>query len=211
MANNIITTPKGLAQWVKVFTADTKYNAEGVFSMKLRIGEADAENLCMQLDSLTDAIYAKSLKENPKLKTKLTKRTPYEQVLDDEGNETGVVEFTLKTKAVITAKDGATFANKVAVFDAKAKPITEEIKIGNDSVMKASFEPISYMMQSTKEASVSLRLKSVQVIDLISFGAANPFEEEEGYKFEESSKPETTAEEEYSDSGFTNEEETEDF
>jgi len=215
MASKIITTPKGFADWVKVFTPDTKYNAEGVYSMKLRIGEAEAEGLCEQLDALTDAIYAKSLKDNPKLKTKLTKRTPYEQVLDDDGSETGVIEFTLKTKAVITAKDGSTYTNKVAVFDAKAKPITQEFKIGNGSTMKASFEPIPYMMQSTKEASVSLRLKSVQLIDLVEFGANNTFEEEEGYTFEAKPEPEKpteeTVEEEISSGDFSNEEDDEDF
>jgi hypothetical protein len=73
--------------------------------------------------------------------------------------------------------------------------------------MKVGFEPVPYMMQSTKEASVSLRLKSTQLIDLVEFGAASPFGEEEGYTFEESSKPT----EEVSISDFSNEEEDEDF
>jgi hypothetical protein len=208
MANKMMMTPKGSANWVKVFfPPDTKYKAEGEYSMKLVVREDLAEDLCGQLDSLTDEIYAKSLKDNPKLKTKLTKRTPYEQVLDDEGNETGEIEFKFKTKARITAKDGSEYPNKVAVFDAKAKPITEKLNIGNGSIMKVGFEPVPYMMQSTKEASVSLRLKSTQLIDLVEFGAASPFGEEEGYTFEESSKPT----EEVSISDFSNEEEDEDF
>jgi len=212
MANKMMMTPKGSANWVKVFTPDTKYQPEGEYSMKLTVREDLAEDLCEQLDALTDAIYAKSLKDNPKLKTKLTKRTPYEQVLDDECNETGEIEFKFKTKARITAKDGSTYTNKVAVFDAKAKPITQELKIGNGSLMKVGFEPVPYMMQSTKEASVSLRLKSTQLIDLVEFGAASPFGEEEGYTFEESSKPdEETVEEEISSGDFSNEEEDEDF
>jgi hypothetical protein len=208
MANKMMMTPKGSANWVKVFfPPDTKYKAEGEYSMKLVVREDLAEDLCGQLDSLTDEIYAKSLKDNPKLKTKLTKRTPYEQVLDDEGNETGEIEFKFKTKARITAKDGSTYTNKVAVFDAKAKPITEQLNIGNGSIMKVGFEPVPYMMQSTKEASVSLRLKSTQLIDLVEYGASSPFGEEEGYTFEESSKPT----EEVSISDFSNEEEDEDF
>ena len=209
MANKMMMTPKGSANWVKVFQPDTKYQPEGEYSMKLVVREDLAEDLCGQLDSLTDAIYAKSLKDNPRLKTKLTKRTPYEQVLDDEGNETGEIEFKFKTKARITAKDGSTYTNKVAVFDAKAKPITEQLNIGNGSIMKVGFEPVPYMMQSTKEASVSLRLKSTQLIDLVEFGAASPFGEEEGYTFEESSKPSEVAEESSSD--FSNEEDEEDF
>ena len=200
MANKTLTTPKGSANWVKVFTPDTKYN-EGEYSMKLIVREDLAEDTCNELDALTDAIYKKSIKDNPKLKDKLTKRTPYERVLDDEGNETGEIEFKFKTKARITAKDGATYPNKVAVFDSK------EVRIGNGSTMKVTFEPISYMMQSTKQASVSLRLKSTQLIDLVEYGSANPFGEEEGYTFEPT--PEIINDEKESSGDST--EEDEDF
>jgi|TARA_R110000851_G_scaffold94300_1_gene205023 hypothetical protein len=207
MANKTLTTPKGSANWVKVFTPDTKYQPEGEYSMKLIVREDLAEDTCNELDALTDAIYKKSIKDNPKLKDKLTKRTPYERVLDDEGNETGEIEFKFKTKARITAKDGATYTNKVAVFDSKATPITEEVRIGNGSTMKVTFEPISYMMQSTKQASVSLRLKSTQLIDLVEYGSANTFGEEEGYTFEPT--PEIINDEKESSGDST--EEDEDF
>ena len=46
------------------------------------------------------------------------------------------------------------------------------------------------MLASTKEASVSLRLKSVQLIELREFNSEeNPFDTEEGYTFEEDTSP----------------------
>ena len=49
--------------------------------------------------------------------------------------------------------------------------------------MKVAFEPIPYVMASTKKVGVSLRLKAVQVIDLVEYGnsAASVFDEEDGY------------------------------
>jgi hypothetical protein len=46
-----------------------------------------------------------------------------------------------------------------------------------------AFEPIPYVMQATKRVGVSLRLKAVQVIDLVEYGntAASVFDEEEGF------------------------------
>jgi hypothetical protein len=55
--------------------------------------------------------------------------------------------------------------------------------IGNGSRVKVAFEPFPYIMQSTKKVGVSLRLKAVQVIDLVEYGnsAASVFDEEDGY------------------------------
>ena len=55
--------------------------------------------------------------------------------------------------------------------------------VGNGSKVKVAFEPIPYVMPSTKKAGVSLRLKAVQVIDLVEYGnsATSVFDEEDGY------------------------------
>ena len=56
--------------------------------------------------------------------------------------------------------------------------------VGNGSVVKVAVEPIAYMMQSTKQVGVSLRLKAMQVIELVEHGTSSAdsiFEEEEGF------------------------------
>ena len=54
--------------------------------------------------------------------------------------------------------------------------------VGNGSTVKIAVEPFPYVMQSTKQVGVSLRLKAMQVIDLVEYGAPSSiFDEEDGY------------------------------
>jgi hypothetical protein len=199
----ILVTPKGPAEWVKLFTPDTKFNPLGLYSINLKLKIDEAEDLTTRLTQQVDAVYASELKKNPKLKTKMVKRLPFESVLDDDGEETGLVEFKFKTKARVEMKNGDSFTQKPAVYDAKGKPITEEISIGNGSICKVAFETIPYMLASTKEASVSLRLNEYS-------NDSNPFDTEEGYEFEKDESPFAEAEE-TSSKGVFSEDEDEDF
>ena len=211
MASAILVTPKGPAEWVKLFTFDTKFNPLGLYSINLKLKEDEAEDLTVRLTQQVDAVYASELKKNPKLKTKMVKRLPFESVLDDDGEETGLVEFKFKMKARVEMKNGDSFTQKPAVYDAKGKPITEAINIGNGSICKVAFETVPYMLASTKEASVSLRLKSVQIVELNEYSnASNPFDTEEGYEFEKDESPFAEAEETSSKVVFS-EDEDEDF
>ena len=198
MASAILVTPKGPAEWVKLFTFDTKFNPLGLYTINLKLKEDEAEDLTVRLTQQVDAVYASELKKNPKLKTKMVKRLPFESVLDDDGEETGLVEFKFKMKARVEMKNGDSFTQKPAVYDAKGKPITEAINI-------------PYMLASTKEASVSLRLKSVQIVELNEYSNdSNPFDTEEGYEFEKDESPFAEAEE-TSSKGVFSEDEDEDF
>jgi len=69
------------------------------------------------------------------------------------------------------------------VVDAKKTPLDGSTLIGNGSVVKIAVEPFAYMMPATKTVGVTLRLKAVQVIDIVEYGnnAASIFEEEDGF------------------------------
>jgi hypothetical protein len=58
-----------------------------------------------------------------------------------------------------------------------------EFKFKLKAKVKVAFEPVPYVMPSTKKAGVSLRLKALQVIDLVEYGnsATSVFDEEDGY------------------------------
>jgi len=216
MASTMLVTPKGSAEWVKLFTPDTKFTPLGQYSINLKVREDEAETLTTELNRQVDACYNAELKKNPKLKNKMTKRLPYEQLLDDDGEETGFIEFKVKLKARVEMKNGDSFTQKPAVYDSKGQPITKELSIGNGSVCKVAFETVPYMLASTKEASVSLRLKSVQLIELREYNnEENPFDTEEGYTFEEDTSPfaqeDTTSEKASGIDGAFDEEEDEDF
>lgn len=183
MANNIMVL-EGSAQWAKVFEPDTKFNPLGDFSINLQMTAAQAAPMCERLEQLVQEKFAEVVKADPRQKNTLTTADVSNVVYDrDTGDDTGNVEFKFKLKAKVQKRDGTYYEQQPAVLDAKKKPLPKDVLVGNGSRVKVAFEPITYSMASTKKVGVSLRLKAVQVIDLVEFGnsAASVFDEEEGY------------------------------
>lgn len=173
---------KGTALWAKVFEPDTKFDANGIYSVNVLIPEAEAVELCEYLDGVVQQRYTEEVKAKPKLKNGLSTKTPYEPEYDQNGDPTGNIEFKLKLKAKVQARDGSTYEQKPIVVDAKRTPMSADTNVGNGSVIKVAYEPIPYMMASTKQVGVSLRLKGVQILELVEYGnGASMFDEEDGY------------------------------
>lgn len=174
---------KGKARWAKVFEADTRYVPEGEYSIQVVLPEAEAAEVCEQLDKMAEAKLAEVVKENPKLTNVLSTRQPFEMDTDEAGTPTGDLVFKSKMKARVKSRDGRVYEQKPMVVDAKKTPMDGNTLIGNGSTVKIAVEPIPYMMQATKTVGVTLRLKAVQVIDLVEYGnnAASIFEEEDGF------------------------------
>lgn len=183
MAKNLLVL-EGKAMWAKVFEPDTKFNPAGDYSINLQMTEADAAPMCEKLEGIIQETFNKAVKEKPQLKNTLTTQDVMQPVYDREtGDPTGDVEFKFKLKAKIQKKDGTWYEQEPVVLDSKKTPLNGDTLIGNGSRVKVAFEPIPYIMQSTKKVGTSLRLKAVQVIDLVEYGnsAASVFDEEDGF------------------------------
>ena len=183
MAKNILVL-EGTALWAKVFEPDTKFNPLGDYSINLQMPVAQAAAMSEQLDQIVQAKFNEAVKADPRLKNTLTTQDVCQPVFDREtGDDTGNVEFKFKLKAKVQKRDGTYYEQQPAVIDSKKVPMTNDILIGNGSRVKVAFEPIPYVMASTKKAGVSLRLKAVQVIDLVEYGnsATSVFDEEDGF------------------------------
>lgn len=174
---------KGKSLWTKVFEADTRFVPEGEYSTQVVVPEAEAADVCEQLESLAKAKFDEAVKDNPKLKNVLSIRPVSEPEYDEAGNETGNVIFKTKLKARIKSRSGETYSQSVSVVDAKKTPMDGSQMVGNGSSIKVAVEPVPYVMQSTKQVGVSLRLKAVQVINLVEYGAPSTdiFDEEDGF------------------------------
>jgi len=174
---------KGKANWAKVFEPDTRFVPEGEYSVQVIVPETEAQDLCEQLDGMAQAKLEETVKEQPKLKTVLSTRHSYEEDTDELGNPTGSLVFKAKMKARIKSRNGQVYEQKPAVVDAKRTPMDGNQLIGNGSVVKVAVEPVPYMMPSTKQVGVSLRLKAMQVIEMVEYGnnTNSIFDEEDGY------------------------------
>jgi hypothetical protein len=194
------TTPAGIAQYPYLTKPDTKFNPDGEYKISVEIPGAAAQDIVTFLDEQFAASVAKAKKENPGKKIK-EGDVPY-SVDDDSGKVT--VRFKLKAK--VTPKMGDPFEQRPALFDAKGKPIGADTKIGGGSKVKVAYELVPYYT-AIAGAGVSLRLKAVQVIDLVEFsgGASSEaygFGEEEGYEAEDTPAAQNGFAEETSDTDF---------
>ncbi|WP_067516858.1 hypothetical protein [Endozoicomonas ascidiicola] len=137
------------------------------------------------LDKAADASYEK-FKEKFKGKLnskgkpiKVERADPY--YFDD----TGAMICSFKLAAHVEPENGKPFTQSPAIFDSKGKPFDGD-KLWGGSKLRISFEVIPYHIMSSGDASVSLRMKAVQVLELNQGGNQQAdsfgFGEEEGYE-----------------------------
>lgn len=201
-----LTSPAGRALYPKLTEPDTKFKPEGEYSVKLLLTEAEAApilKLCedMQEQAALDEVKAQAEK-GKKIKAEKIKRAdlpvkPYED--PESGEETGEYVVTFKKKASgVSRKTGKSWSGKVALFDAKAKPIKgDNLQIWSGSVLKVSYSPEPFC--TAIGAGVTLRLEAVQILELVSGGQRDA----SGYGFgaEENGYSHEAADDEAADSG----------
>lgn len=192
-------TPAGIAQYPYLSKPDTKFNPDGEYKMKLEVSDpTGVQALVTFLDEQIVKSVELAKKENPGKKIK-TGDAPY-SINEDSGKIT--VSFKLKAK--VTPKNGEPFEQRPAIFDAKGKPL-QDVNVGGGSKVKVAYEVVPFYT-ALVGASISLRMKAVQVIDLKEFsGGASAegygFGEEDGYEAEDNSAAGNGFSEETEESG----------
>lgn len=180
------TTPKGTAKYPWLNKPDTKFNPDGDYKVTLVVPVEEADTIMQFLDEQMAQSEALAKKNNPGKKVKVAD-APYST---DEDN--GTVEINFKLKAKVTMQSGDSFEQKPALFDAKGKPLAD-VNVGGGSKIKVSYECVPFYT-ALIGAGISLRLRAVQVIDLVEFSGgadagAYGFGEEDGFEAESTSSP----------------------
>lgn len=190
------TSPKGTAAWPRLTEPDCTFDPNGMYSVNLRLSMDDAKSLITQIDNAHKAQVAEVVKElKSKGKPPKVKEAdmPYKPVLDEDGNETGEVEFKFKLKAMAGSKDKQ-WAQKPRLFDSKGKPLSTGVKVGSGSTIRVGYELFPYYVPSVGSG-VSLRVLAVQVLELVEYGGGSfkdyGFNEEDG--FEAAEQPAATS------------------
>jgi hypothetical protein len=180
-------SPAGIAQYPRLTKPDTKFKPEGEYKVTLVLTGAEAQPLIELIDKAMGESLIEARRADPtKAKTiKAATDKPYKAETDDEGNETGNYKFNFKMAARITSKKtGETWEQKPDLFDAKGKVLVNP-KIGGGSTVKVAFELYLFYTKLVG-AGVSLRLRAVQVLDLVEYNSRSAsgygFGEEEGYE-----------------------------
>jgi len=161
---NTITTPQGKAVYPRLDTPDTKFNEDGLYSCKLHVSEADFQAFELGMDGLYKSAYdaeckaqGKKIKESPNKPVRITPDGDYEiyakQVAQKQTKTKGLIEFT------------------VACFDSQGNKIATP-KVGSGSELKLAVEP-NFWYIASQGFGYSLRLKAVQVIELVEYGGGS--------------------------------------
>jgi len=188
-------TPLGTAQYPWLTKPDTKFNADGTYSVALTFRDDDGAFTTL-INREFEAAVAKAKEQNEGKKIKSADQPIVE-------NEDGSITLKFKLNAKVTPKNGEPFEQRPALFDAKGTPLGLDTKIGGGTKMKVAFECAPFFT-SLIGAGISLRLKAAQVIELVEYsgggdGSAYGFGKEDGYEAKDSpseeSNFETTSEE----------------
>lgn len=172
------TSPKGIFVWPRLSEPDTKYKAEGLYSVKLRLDESEAKALINKLQPIFDQSVEDGKEKYAALPVKTRKEKDFKTVkyfspvYDEETEEeTGEVEFNFKmTASGVSKKTGKKWERAPRIFDAKGIVMKNIPSIWGGTTGKVAFEVMPFFNAAQCEAGLSLRLDAVQIIELVSGG-----------------------------------------
>lgn len=176
-------TVKGQAYWAKVILPDKEYQT---FNIEVLLEKGKQEEFKAMIQAEIDKKVESHTEGKKKPKVE---HYPWRIVEDADGMETGEIRFKFNMKKSFVTRDGETVEQHPQVFDSKGNLITDKsFKIGNGSIVKVAYFMSPYFNKG--KAGVSLRLKAVQVIELVHYGVnSDPkafgfAEEEEGFAYD---------------------------
>lgn len=176
-------TPFGSLLHCHLVEADTKFNADGLFHVKLILDGDDAKALRAKIVEDTEVAWQEFLqtKDAPKGKDaqKWDMHYSYEVETDDDDNETGRIIFHFKQNAKIKSRETGELRDiSIEIRDARDKPIADLEFIGSGSKGRIMWKGRGAPQKSNKKFGLRLDFSKVQIIDLKSgsgggFGAVD--------------------------------------
>ncbi len=200
----LITTPKGRFKYPHLVQADTEFDAAGRFHVQLVVPEEDAAPLIRKLAPEHKEAIAAARLEYEAMSEKARKKIVFNpqdfyEAEEETGEPTGNVIVKFGTKATLKVKDRLgneqTVQRVIPIYDAKGQRISgdTELSIWGGTLGKVSFFTLPYFIPGSGLAGLTLRLAAVQVIELVSGGAASAerygFGSEEGFEYQPPKDP----------------------
>ena len=158
-------TPQGKAVCPRLHEPDTRFDSAGVYSCKLHVSEEDFKKFEASIKPVVNKAYEIECQQQGKQKLRLASSTPI-RITED-----GDYEIFAKQKAKVTTRSKGVLEFAVTAVDSSGKKIAMP-QVGNGSVLKMAVEVHPWYVPS-QGFGYSLRLRAVQIIDLIEFGGGN--------------------------------------
>lgn len=185
-----ITLPKGTLVYPALQRPDTKFDPLGAYKADVKLSKADAAPIQAKIQARAKAHTGKALKA--------TENSCWKPEVDEDGNETGFIIFTIRVKNKTSKKDGKTWDRRPMLIGADKKPI--DVNPWGGTVAKVQAETHEWEFGGKK--GISLQPTVVQILELKTGTGKeadlSDFDEEEGYTGEE---PDTSG---FNDDGSEN-------
>lgn len=176
-----LTTPKATLKYPKLIEPETKFSPEGHYKVTAVIPAEDAAPLADLLDALYEAHKASLKAQAPTQQFKAVDPSfGYEDI-----NGKPCFTISVKMKAKGMDRDGRAWSAVPALFDATGAPVKHRETLRDmwsGTTGRVSFEACPFF-QPAIGAGITLRLKAVQIIDLVESGGSADsygFQEETG-------------------------------
>jgi hypothetical protein len=176
-----LTTPKATLKYPKLIEPETKFSPEGHYKVTAIIPAEEAGPMADQLDALFEAHKASLKAQAPSQKFKAVDPSfGYEEI---DGKPCFTVSVKMKAKGM--DRDGRAWTASPALFDATGAPVKHRESLRSmwsGTTGRVSFEACPFF-QPAIGAGITLRLKAVQIIDLVESGGSADsygFQEEAG-------------------------------
>lgn len=183
-----LITPRCSFTWAHLHEPDRKFQTDGEYHVTCVLPADD--NILAEIEKIRDDYYPMICEQEGK---KITEKKPlpimqaplpFKNQEDEEGEETGNITLRPKAKALVRYKrDGLdkSFNFRPDIVDSSGtRPVREPV--GGGSEGKVRFEVVPWYTPMLGMG-VTLRLKAVQVLELVPLGGNNleGFEQEDGF------------------------------
>lgn len=197
-------SPVGVAGYCWLNKPDTKFDDDGVYTVKLILEGDDAVAFQTVIDGLVDAAWDELTDDWTNGKKKgHTKYYPYKAEEDDEGDPTGRTIFNLKQNAVIKTKKGERIEIKIPLYDRFGRKTTKAIFSG--SQIECEFSTRSWVQSKDKEVGITLDLAAVLVRKFADSSGGGQTAEGRGFNVDKDIPEDEPAEDSADGSGFKSE------
>lgn len=202
-----VNTPSGMAIWPKLNEPDRKFQPEGVYEVTLRLPESEADVLIAKfMEVHAESYRVICSKEGKKaLKKAALPWKPaedWDKETESKVEKPGFIDFKFKMKAKVTPRNGKSWEQRPALFDAKLNPLpVDSDPVGGGSIIRISTEVYCWYSASLGFG-LTLRPKAVQVLELKTYttdSGSHGFEAEDGFTV---SAPSASFDSEETDSDF---------
>lgn len=159
------TSPFGKAIYPHISKCDVRFKPEGEYHVDLEVDAGEALDLVTLVDKFVEKAFTE---EKKKGKKKTLKKAPLPYKKEDNKY---IFKFKMKAKGT-NSKTGEAFTQRPVIFDSELKPLNKDITVWGGSTLRVSFIPREWYTPLLG-AGCSLRLKSVQVKNLVEGSSMN--------------------------------------